>query len=81
MANQYCLPYCEANLVNRDCPCGNNQHGGISRPFLSRRAHRFIDEDLTEALKIKVTTTDQPWRVSQPTIQLFIPPLSVLGNK
>ena len=73
LANQYCLPYCEANLNEPGLPLRKttNMEESLVRSSLEE-TYRFIDEDLTEALKIKVTTTDQPWRVSQPTIQAFL---------
>ena len=63
LANQYCLPYCEKNLSEQGLPLRKTTYmeEAISRASLEE-TYRFIDKDLTEALKIKITTTDQPWR-------------------
>ena len=73
LANQYCLPYCEKNLSEQGLPLRKTTYmeEAISRTSLEE-TYRFIDKDLTEALKIKITTTDQPWRASLPTIQAFL---------
>lgn len=73
LANQYCLPYCEENLHEQGLPLRKttDMEEAITRATLED-TYRFIDEDLTEALKIKNMATDQPWRASQPTVQAFL---------
>lgn len=73
LTNQYCLPYCEKNLKEPGLPLRKttDMEESLGRATLEE-TYRFIDEDLLEALKVNMVTTDQSWRVSQATIQAFL---------
>ena len=73
LANQYCLPYCRANLEELGLPLRRttDMEESVGRATLAE-TYAFIEEDLAEALKIAKTTTEQPWRASQPAIQAFL---------